>query len=99
MKCYSSYLTNDDKAKKSDNSTNSNSINNSIQNPLLAGVPTVSIERYLSRLVQSKKYTIVLVRQQGEVPNIRRYISNIISPGTNFDYIAEASENYIASLL
>ena len=74
-------------------------LENSIQNPLLAGVPTVSIERYLSRLVQSKKYTIVLVRQQGEVPHIRRYISNIISPGTNFDYIAEPSENYIASLL
>lgn len=74
-------------------------LENSIQNPLLAGVPTVSIERYLSRLVQSKKYTIVLVRQQGEPPHIRRYISNIISPGTNFDYIAEASENYIASLL
>ncbi len=74
-------------------------LENSLQNPLLAGVPTVSIERYLSRLVQSKKYTIVLVRQQGVVPHIRRYISNIISPGTNFDYIAEASENYIASLL
>ncbi len=74
-------------------------LENSIQNPLLAGVPTVSIERYLARLVQSKKYTVVLVRQQGEPPHIRRYISNIISPGTNFDYIAEANENYIASLL
>ena len=74
-------------------------LENSLQNPLLAGVPSVSIERYLSRLVQSKKYTIVLVRQQGEPPHIRRYISNIISPGTNFDYIAEPSENYIASLL
>lgn len=74
-------------------------LENSLQNPLLAGVPSVSIERYLSRLVQSKKYTIVLVRQQGEPPHVRRYISNIISPGTNFDYIAEPSENYIASLL
>ncbi len=74
-------------------------LENSIQNPLLAGVPTVSIERYLGRLVQSKKYTIILVRQQGELPHIRRYISNVISPGTNFDYISEASENYIASLL
>ena len=77
---------------------NKNILENSIQNPLLAGVPAVSLERYLSRLVQSKKYTIVLVRQQGEVPNIRRYISNIISPGTNFDYIVEANENFIASL-
>lgn len=74
-------------------------LENSVQNPLLAGVPAVSIERYLSRLVQSKKYTIVLVRQQGEPPHIKRYISNIISPGTNFDYIAEVSENYIVSLL
>ncbi len=74
-------------------------LENSIQNPLLAGVPTVSIERYLARLVQSKKYTVILVRQQGEPPHIRRYISNIISPGTNFDYISEANENYIASLL
>ena len=29
-------------------------LENSLQNPLLAGVPSVSIERYLSRLVQSK---------------------------------------------
>ena len=36
-------------------------IENSLQNPLLAGIPAVSLERYLSRLVQSKKYTIVLV--------------------------------------
>ena len=31
---------------------------NSIKNPLLAGVTTVSIERYLARLINSKKYTI-----------------------------------------
>lgn len=74
-------------------------LENSIQNPLLAGVPTVSIERYLARLVQSKKYTVVLVRQQGEPPHIRRYIANIISPGTNFDYIVEPNENFMASLL
>ena len=60
-------------------------LDNSIQNPLLAGVPTVSIERYLARLVQSKKYTVIVVKQQGEPPHIRRYIANIISPGTNFD--------------
>ncbi|BBG66349.1 DNA mismatch repair protein MutS [Hydrogenimonas sp.] len=74
-------------------------LENSIANPLMAGVPTVSIERYLSRLVQSKKYTVVIVRQKGTPPKIKRYIGNILSPGTNFDYIAEPSENYIVSLI
>jgi len=78
---------------------NKSIIENSLQNPLLAGIPAVSLERYLSRMVQSKKYTIVLVRQKGEPPHVKRYIANIISPGTNFDYVMESSENYLVSLL
>lgn len=78
---------------------NKSILDNSLQNPLLAGIPSVSLDRYLSRLVQSKKYTIVLVRQKGEPPHVKRYISNIISPGTNFDYLMESSENYLVSLL
>ncbi|WP_200764138.1 MutS-related protein [Nitrosophilus alvini] len=74
-------------------------LENSVSNPLMAGVPSVSLERYLNRLVQSKKYTLVIVRQKGEPPNVKRYISNIISPGTNFDYQVEPTENYIVSLL
>jgi DNA mismatch repair protein MutS len=77
---------------------NKNILENSISNPLLAGVPTVSIERYLSRLIDMKKYTIVMVKQKGEVPNIKRYVSNIISPGTNFEYQTEADETNIVSL-
>jgi len=72
---------------------------NSIKNPLLAGVPTVSIERYIARLIATKKYTIVLVKQKGEPPHIKRYIANIISPGTNFEYQTEAKENNIVSIL
>ena len=72
---------------------------NSIKNPLLAGVPSVSIERYLSRLIATKKYTIVMVKQKGEVPKLKRYISNIISPGTNFEYQTEVSENNIVSIV
>ena len=74
-------------------------LENSVANPLMAGVPTVSIDRYLSRLVQSRKYTIVLVRQKGAPPKVKRYIGNILSPGTNFDYLAEPTENYIVSLI
>ena len=77
---------------------NKNILENSVKNPLLAGVPSVSIERYLARLISTKKYTIVMVKQKGDVPNIKRYISNIISPGTNFEYQTEAVENNIVSL-
>ena len=77
---------------------NKNIVENSIQNPLLAGVPTVSLERYLARLIALQKYTIVLIKQKGETPNIKRYISNIISPGTNFEYHTQAEESNIVSL-
>jgi DNA mismatch repair protein MutS len=72
---------------------------NSVKNPLLAGVPTISIDRYLARLIDMKKYTIVVVKQKGEPPNIKRYVANIISAGTNFEYLQEDSENNIVSLL
>lgn len=74
-------------------------IENSVRNPLLAGVPAVSVERYISRLIATKKYTIVIVKQKGEMPNVKRYVSNIISPGTNFEYQTEATENNIVSLI
>lgn len=63
---------------------NKSIIENSASNPLLAGVPAVSLERYLNRIIQTKKYTIVIVRQKGQPPVVKRYIANIISPGTNF---------------
>lgn len=72
---------------------------NSIKNPLLAGVPTISFERYLSRLIQEQKYTIIYIRQKGEPPKVSRYVSQIISPGTNFDYTIGSEDNYIVSLL
>ncbi|WP_353662066.1 HNH endonuclease [Hydrogenimonas sp. SS33] len=74
-------------------------LENSVANPLMAGWPAVSLDRYLSRLVQSKKYTVVLVRQKGVPPKVKRYIGNILSPGTNFDYLVEPTENYIVSLI
>jgi len=33
-------------------------LENNVSNPLLAGVPAVSLDRYLSRLISTKKYTI-----------------------------------------
>jgi len=78
---------------------NKNIVENSLKNPLLAGVPAVSFERYLDRVIREKKYTVVIVRQKGTPPKISRYISEIISPGTNFDYLNDSDDNYIVSLL
>ncbi|MFA5234927.1 MAG: DNA mismatch repair protein [Sulfurimonas sp.] len=78
---------------------NKNIIENSDKNPLLAGVPVVSFERYLSRLIAEQKYTVIVVKQKGNPPKISRYISQIVSPGTNFDHIIDNDDNYIVSIL
>ncbi|CAA6801538.1 MAG: DNA mismatch repair protein MutS [uncultured Campylobacterales bacterium] len=78
---------------------NKSIIENSPSNPLLAGVPAVSFERYLGLLMQTKKYTIVVIKQKGKMPNVTRYVANILSPGTNFDYVMESDDNYIVSIV
>jgi len=78
---------------------NKSILENSNKNPLLAGVPAVSFERYLSRLISEQKYTVIVVKQKGNPPKISRYIAQIVSPGTNFDHIVDNDDNYIVSLL
>lgn len=72
---------------------------NSLKNPLLAGFPTAAFERYMTRLIQENKYTIVVVRQEGVPPKITRYIEKILSPGVNFDYSLDHDENCTVSLV
>ncbi len=71
---------------------------NSLKNPLLAGFPTAAFDRYLTRLIQENKYTIVIVRQEGVPPKVTRYIEKILSPGVNFDYATTHEDNFVASL-
>ncbi|DAB28301.1 MAG: DNA mismatch repair protein [Sulfurimonas sp. RIFOXYD12_FULL_33_39] len=78
---------------------NKNIVQNSDRNPLLAGVPAVSFDRYLSRLISEQKYTVIVVKQKGNPPKISRYIAQIVSPGTNFDYVIDNDDNYIVSIL
>ena len=78
---------------------NKNILENSDKNPLLAGVPAVSFERYLNRLIAEEKYTVIVVKQKGNPPKISRYIAQIVSPGTNFDHIIDNDDNYIVSIL
>jgi DNA mismatch repair protein MutS len=78
---------------------NKSIVENSDKNPLLAGVPAVSFERYLQRLISEEKYTIIVVKQKGTPPKITRYVAQIVSPGTNFEHIVDSDENYIVSLV
>ncbi len=58
---------------------NKSIVENSVKNPLLAGVPSVSFERYLNRVIQEQQYTVVVIKQRGVPPKVSRYIAQIIS--------------------
>lgn len=77
---------------------NKSILETSIKNPLMAGIPSVSIEKYLSRLIDENKWTIILVKQEGIVPNISRKLDKIISPGTNINFLKSEENNFITSI-
>ncbi|CAA6799972.1 MAG: DNA mismatch repair protein MutS [uncultured Sulfurovum sp.] len=74
-------------------------LTNDVKNPLMAGVPAVSFDRFLARTVSEDRYTIAIIRQRGAPPKVTRYLDRIISPGTNFDFISGNEANYTTSLI
>lgn len=80
-------------------SSNSISIYNSKENPIMAGVPAIAFEKHLARIISEQKYTIAIIRQKGLPPNVSRYLDTVVSPGTNFDFVIDQDENNITSLL
>ena len=56
-------------------------IENTSQNPLMAGFPLSAISKFTQLLVQNQ-YTIVLIRQVTPPPNPKREVTEIISPST-----------------
>ncbi|WP_331775229.1 MutS-related protein [Sulfurospirillum sp. 1612] len=78
---------------------NKSIIENSKENPLMAGVPAVSFEKHLARIIAEQRYTVVIIRQRGVPPKVSRYLDAIISPGTNFDFVVDQDENNITSLV
>jgi len=78
---------------------NKNILENSPTNPIMAGVPAISLEKHLSRIIALQKYTVVIIKQLGTPPKVKRIVDAIISPGTNFDYTINQDENTITSLV
>jgi len=78
---------------------NKSILENSKENPLLAGVPAISLEKHLARIIGEQKYTVVLIRQKGVPPKVSRYLDTVVSPGTNFDFVLDQDENNITSLV
>ncbi len=78
---------------------NKNILENSKENPIMAGVPAISFEKHLARIISLQKYTIAIIRQKGLPPNVSRYLDVVVSPGTNFDFVVDQDENFITSLV
>ena len=77
---------------------NKSIINNDRKNPLLAGVPAISIEKHLNKIINEQNYTIALIRQRGVPPNVSRYLDTVVSPGINFDFAINNDENNVTSI-
>jgi DNA mismatch repair protein MutS len=78
---------------------NKSILENSQENPIMAGVPAISFEKHLARIIAEQKYTVAIVRQKGLPPNVSRYLDTVVSPGTNFDFVVDQDENNITSLV
>ena len=78
---------------------NKNILENSKENPIMAGVPAISFEKHLARIIAEQKYTVVLIKQKGIPPNVTRYLDTVVSPGTNFDFVIDQDDNFITSIV
>ncbi len=78
---------------------NKSILENSQENPIMAGVPAISLEKHLARIISEQKYTVVIIRQKGLPPKVTRYLDTVVSPGTNFDFVIDQDENNITSLV
>ena len=73
-------------------------LENSAENPIMAGVPAIAFDKHLARIIAEQKYTVVIIKQRGTPPNVSRYLDTVVSPGTNFDFVIDQDENNITSL-
>lgn len=75
---------------------NKSILENSRQNPLMAGFPIATISKFIQIMVQNG-YTCVLIRQTTPPPNPKREVTEIISPGTTLS-INTPSNSYLMTV-
>lgn len=78
---------------------NKNIAENNVKNPLMAGFPGATFDRYVQKLIREDKYTIVIIKQKGVPPKVTRYLDTILSPGVNFEYSLNNDDNFTTSLI
>jgi len=72
-------------------------IENTRKNFLMAGFPSISLERYVNILIE-ENYTVVVVDQVTEAPNVTRAVTKIYSPGTYINECRSSENNYLVSI-
>ena len=60
---------------------NKNIAENSRDNPMMAGIPSVSLNKYIPVLLHSN-YHVVIVEQVTQPPNVTRKVTEVLSPST-----------------
>lgn len=75
----------------------------SVNNPKLCGIPSISIEKHLEKLIEQQKWTIVIINQKVTKQNnkeiITRYVDNVISQGVNINFNTSFNYNFVTSLM
>jgi len=69
----------------------------SASNPLMAGFPSHSLQRFLPLLLEAD-FTVILVSQTTAPPNPERGVTHVLSRGTYVDQLDAGKSNYIMSI-
>lgn len=72
-------------------------IENSRGNPMMAGFPLNSMNRFV-RILLEDNYTVVIIEQTSPPPNVNREVTQILSPGTYIEESLDPFSSYFVSL-
>ena len=76
---------------------NKNNVRTSRSNPLMAGFPTLAIDKFI-QILMNNKFTVVLIEQVTEPPEPERKITNIFSPGTQINFCPSEETSNLVSI-
>ena len=76
---------------------NKSIVRNSIKNPLMAGVPSHAIAKYLQILLHHN-YIVVMIEQLQPGPKADRKVTKIYSPGTDIEYVQSTDSKLLACI-